>query len=112
MSKSVFTPEGLALVKNNGSIQNQALTANEKALDEHKWFLSGKGKDGQPRKRSTYVQYLRGYVQALKDLVDGTELKAWEPKPISASTNVGAGMTSDQLSVLIAKAVAEAMKAK
>jgi hypothetical protein len=108
--KPIFTSEGLALVKNNGTVQNTALKANEKALDEHKWFLSGKGKDGQPRKRSSYVQFLRGYTQAITDLMAGTELKAWEPKPVSASTNVT--LTGDQLKGIIEKAVQDALKAK
>jgi len=101
---SIFTEQGLKLVKTNGKVQNEALKANEKALDEGKWYLSGKGSEGKPRKRSAYVQYLRGYVQALKDLVDGTELKAWEPKAQApASTDIEA---------MIARAVAKALAGK
>jgi len=108
--KPIFTAEGLTLVKNNGKVIKDALEANEKALDEHKWFLSGKSKDGQPRKRSVYVQYLRGKMKAYEELVQGVELKPWEPKPVSASTNVT--LSGDQLKDIIAKAVADALKAK
>jgi hypothetical protein len=108
---NIFTEKGLALLKNNGKVISEALKANEKALDEHKWYLHGKTAEGKTRKRSSYVQYLRGKMDALKELADGTELKPWvpdegyeKPKAVTASAN---------LEAIIAKAVAAALaKAK
>ena len=95
MGKAIFTDAGLALVKANGKVQGEALKANEKALDEGKWYLHGKSAEGKPRKRSVYVQYLRGYMDALKDLADGKELRPWTPKPEApATTNLPSDITA------------------
>ena len=100
----ILTEKGMAVLKHNGKVMNESLKANEKALDEGKWYLSGKSEDGKPRKRSSYVQYLRGYIQALKDIADGKMLEAWKPteRPAAAPASVN-------LEALVSKAVEAAL---
>lgn len=102
---SIFTAEGLALIKNNGKVVAEALKANEKALSENKWLMSSKTKDGKPRQRLPYVQMLRGKMEAYREMAEGVRLEAWEPKP---RTSAPASVNVDEI---VKQAVAAALKA-